>query len=169
MPTPLYFGPYNDPGDSHAVPLHHWEAGHDSDCHNPAFTVIPATNADQSISLTIWLAVRNNSTVVSANDVEINLYAAASGLLDQIADVDELAVMLLTNAATTRIGQWQNQTIPPRSALVDNVWTPGAAVNWNVPAYANGFILMATLQSLASGQFPAPAYSQDPSVGLWLG
>lgn len=167
MATPLYFGPYNDPGDSQD--LHHWDVGHDPDCHNPALTVIPGTNADQSISLSIWLAVRNNSTVVSANDVAINLYAAASGLLDEVADVNDLAVMLLNNAGITQIGQWQNQTIPAHSALQDNVWTPGGPINWNVPAYANGFILMATLQSLAGGQFPAPAYSQDPSVGLWLG
>ena len=167
MPTPLYFGPYNDVSDSQG--LHHWDLGHDPDTHNPAFTVVKTTNANLSTTLNITLAVRNSATTPSATDVSITLYAAASGLLDEVADVNALTAMLLSNATTTQIGQWQNQTIPAHSPLTDNVWSPGGPVSWNVPPYADGFLLVATLQSLAGGQFPSGPYSQDPSTGLWLG
>jgi hypothetical protein len=168
MATPLYFGPYNDPGDSQN--LHHWDVGHDPDCHNPALTIGSTINPDQSKTISIQVSIRNIDQNNQYTDVIINLYAAVSGLLNSIADVTTLAGMVLTNPLTTGITPpaWTPQTVRPYSATVDNVVVLGP-VSWTVPAYANGFIVIATLDSNNANEHPTAQYTQDPAIGIWLG
>ena|ERR1700690_347583 len=160
----LYFGPNNDPGD-HSGP-HHWQYPHDPDFHNPAFTITRAANV-----VSITFAIRNRDTVAHTLD-SVNLYAAACGLLTSASDVNTLANMVVT---TTPLGTWpnlggQSMSVPPINSVVDTFWSPtGAAITWTVPAFANGFIIIAALQCAATGQSPQPNYASDPSVGIWLG
>ena len=168
MPTPLYFGPYNDPGDS--TGKHHWDHPHDPDCHNPALTILSTINPDRSKTLNIAVAIRNSDPVNGFPDVVVKLYAAASGLLNSVDDVTMLAGLVLNNTPTTQLPTpWPPQAIGPFSSAADNVVVLPGSVSWLVPAYASGFIVIATLESTSANQFPAPDYTQDPSTGIWLG
>ena len=168
MPTPLYFGPFNDPGDS--TGKHHWDHPHDPDCHNPALSIIGTTNPDKSKTLNIAVSIRNSDPNFGYNDVVVKLYAAASGLLNSVEDVTMLAGLVLNNTPTTQLSTpWLPQTIGPYLSVAGNVVVLPGSVSWVVPAYANGFIVIATLESTSASQFPATNYTQDPSIGIWLG
>ncbi len=159
----LYFGPNNDPGDSSGT--HHWQYPHDPDFHNPAFTITRVGN-----NLSIAFAVRNRDTVVHRLDV-VNLYAAACGILASATDVNTLASMVISAGVT--INSWSALSVPPPdvppiNSVADTFWSPPATA-WTIPAFANGFIVIATLQCAATGQAPHADYASDPSVGIWLG
>jgi len=169
MTISLYFGPYNDPGDTSGT--HHWDFPHAPDFHNPALTVTPTTNADQSVGLSIALAVRNITTVAVTADF-VKLYAAACGLLNSASDVNQLAGTILSNMGGSPIGSWSvglgnTMDVPPHSLIADDIWSPPGLVTWTVPPYASGFILVAVLQ--APGQDVQTNYTADPSVAIWLG
>jgi hypothetical protein len=165
MSTPLYFGPYNDPGDS--LGKFHWDLPHDPDCHNPALAISSTTNLDQSKTISITVSLRNSDQNNQYSGIIVNLYAAVSGLLNSIADVTTLAGMVLSNTGTTIItpAAWTPQTVDVYSSTQDNAVVLGP-VSWTVPAYANGFIVIATLDAT---QHPTAQYTQDPSIGIWLG
>lgn len=160
----LYFGPYNDPGDHSGN--RHWQQPRDPDFHNPAFTI---TRAGSVVS--IAFAIRNHDTVLHTL-TGVNLYAAACGLLTTASDVDALANMVV---ATTAIGSWpnsggQSMDVPAISSAQDLLWSStlvAAAIPWTIPAFANSFIVIATLQTTT--QAPGIAYSSDPSAAIWLG
>ena len=170
MTISLYFGPYNDPGEAST---HHWEYPHAPDCHNPALTIARTTNPDQSVTVNVSLAVRSNNTLLPIDADFVKLYAAACGLLNSNDDVNQLASTIITNMGTAPIHTWSaglgdSMTVPPRSVVQDNFWTPASGpVIWTVPPYASGFIIMAILQ--CQGQVVQNNYTADPSVAIWLG
>jgi len=162
----LYFGPNNDPGD-HSL-AHHWQYPHDPDFHNPAFTITRAGNV-----VTITFAIRNRDTVAHTLN-SVNLYAAACGLLTSATDVNTLANMVIASPALVtwpNLGG-QSMLVQPNTSVVDTFWSPtGPAITWTIPAFANGFIIIATLQCSSTNpvQLPQPDCASDPSVGIWLG
>jgi hypothetical protein len=175
----LYFGPYNDPGDTHTpTPLHHWEAGHDPDCHNAAFTV------DRSLQvLTITLAVRNRDVNPSPSDLVVTLYAAACGLFGTLPDVSSLISRILANGlpdpssnpdgVSTYVNEWSTRNgnapfVPAFSSTTDTPWLSNQE-SWTVPAFSSSVILVATLSTATGSQSPSGPYTQDPCVGIWLG
>ena len=170
MAISVYFGPYNDPGDSSASPTHHWDWPHAPDCHNPALTITRTSNLDQSVSLSIALAVRNHTTATVNADF-VKVFAAACGLLNSPDDVNLLAGTVINNSTPIHIwsiGLGDTIAIPPYTDVQDTFWSPPTgAVAWTVPPYANGFIVIAAL--LTSGQSVQNDYIRDPSVAIWLG
>jgi|GEM_PF-1817339 len=174
----LYFGPYNDPGDTHSPPLHHWDSNHDPDCHNAALTV---DRAGQVLNVT--LALRNRGSDPSPSDLVVTLYAAACGLFGAVTDVNGLAQRILRNGApnpadnpdgiSTLLQEWGSGTgttpsVAPFNQSFDAPWVSDV-VQWVVPAYSCSFILIATLFTAAGAQQPFGAYTQDPCVAVWLG
>jgi hypothetical protein len=174
----LYFGPYNDPGDTQTPPLHHWEPNHDADCHNAAFTVDRVGQV-----LTVTLAVRNRGTEPSPSDLVVTLYAAACGLFGAVTDVNGLVQRIMLNGSpdssvnpdgvSTHVHEWGPSTgttpaVAPFNATLDNAWF-SSGVQWVVPAYSSSFILVATLFTAAGMQQPIGVYAQDPCVAIWLG
>jgi hypothetical protein len=164
----LYFGPNNDPGD-HSL-TRHWQYPHDPDFHNPAFTITRAGNV-----VSIAFAIRNRDSAAHTLD-SVNLYAAACGLLTSASDVNTLVNMVVT---TPSIGAWpnldgQSMSVPAINSALDSNWSSTAvapAITWTVPAFANSFIVIATLQSGSTipVQLPHLDYASDPSVAIWLG
>ncbi len=164
MTISLYYGPYNDPGDTGGA--HHWDFPHAPDFHNAAFTVSRTTNPDQSVGLSVNLAVRNITPgIVTADFVKV--YAAACGLLNTATDVNQLAATVLTNMSLVPLASWFSVDVPPRSLIADDFWSPPGPVTWTVPPYASGFVLIAVLQ--AGTQTVQNNYTGDPSVAIWLG
>lgn len=172
----LYFGPYNDPGDTHN--LHHWEVNHDPDCHNPAFTVERNVQA-----LSISLSLRNRGAAASPNDLVVTLYAAACGLFGAVTDVNALVQRILLNGLpnpgdnqdniSTYVQEWGASTgntpdVPAFNPVLDTPWVSNS-VQWSIPAYSNSVILVATLVTATGGQQPQGSYTTDPCVAVWLG
>ncbi len=176
----LYFGPYNDPGDTNL--LFHWKGGHDPDCHNPAFTV---DRTGQSIS--IVLALRNRRIADTPSGVLVNLYAAACGLFSSVTDVNDLVGRVLANGGkvasanpdlvSTYLQEWSGLPqdnnepfVPPFQSGSDNPWS-SEVITWSVPAFTNSYVLVATVSSSSYGVGPDPLnpYTQDPCVAVWLG
>jgi hypothetical protein len=168
----LYFGPYNDPGDTQT--FHHWDPNHDPDCHNSAFTV---DRVGQLLNIT--LAVRNRDTSDSPNDVLVTLYAAVCGLFGAVTDVNALVQRILRNGdpdpinnqdkVTTYVREWAPGTpVPAFKPTFDDPLILDS-VQWSIPAYSNSVILVATLSSATGGQQAGLNYTQDPCVAVWLG
>ena len=167
----LYFGPNNDPGDTSGT--RHWQYPHAPDFHNPAFTinstVDPITNI---VALDIDFAIRSRDTVNSHTMDNVRLYVAACGILNTVDDVNALVNLVVSLGAAH---EWpdlfgQSMDVPKHNAVSDAYWSPpNAPYHWVVPAYAPGFIVIATLTCTALGQSPQSDYASDPSVGIWLG
>jgi hypothetical protein len=177
MPSNIYFGPYNDPGDTHV--LHHWEPNHDSDCHNPAIIVDRAPN---SWTMNISIFLRNRPTtgpndIVTPDDVSVKLYAAACGLFLAVPDVEDIVNRLLQGQGGVQpIKKWDVDhenapAVPPYNLGLDTPW-PSEPVPWNVPPYTSSLIVVATLQTVSGHQAPVGAvgtFTRDPCVAVWLG
>ena len=165
MTISLYYGPYNDPLDANNT--HHWDFPHAPDFHNAALTITPTQNAIHGVDLSITLAVRNTTTSIVTADF-VKVYAAACGILNTAADVNQLAGTILTNMAATPLNQWFLVDVPGMQAIADVFWSPPTGpMLWTVPPYASGFIIIATLQ--AGTQQVQNDYVGDPSVAIWLG
>lgn len=172
----LYFGPYNDPGDTQL--RHHWDANHDPDCHNASF-IVDRTGQ----RLDIRLAIRNRGSNASPGDLVVTAYAAACGLFAAVPDVTALVRRVLLNGSpnpsdnedqvSTYLRRWSVASgnvavVPAYNPALDTPWI-SESVPWMIPAYSSSFVLVATLSSASGGLLPTSAYTQDPCVAVCLG
>jgi hypothetical protein len=167
----LYFGPYNDPGNS--VTKHHWDTPHGPDCCNPALSVVRHDK-----NAIVNLAVRYTGSQPSPGDVVVTLYAfGRKALFNNLGEVDQYVQNMITHSAHTLVppSPWQFQIVPARSSLTDNYWSPGA-IAWHIsPGNATLLVVVATVQSASLGQQPSmmvppvPPPTQEACVGVWIG
>lgn len=175
MASLIYFGPYNDPGDTQGK--HHWDNAHDSDCHNPAIVVDRAPGS-WTINVTLFLRNRplgGNIDIESPDDLSVRLYAAACGLFTTVVEAEGIVSRLLAGEGGVQpLKKWDpdhgNTPIVPAYNLgLDQPWQ-SEKISWTVPPYTSSVILVATLQTTQGQQSPeAPHFAQSPCAAVWLG
>ncbi len=163
----LYFGPYNDPGTP--TTGHHWDNPHGAECFNPALSVVRSGG-----TATINLAVRYTGSQASPGDVIVTLYAAGRNVpFTSVTALDTYVQNMIQHSAHTLVAPspWPPQSIPARSSLIDNYWSPGP-VSWTIaPSSATLLVVVATLQSLSLNQLHSMTTppTQEACVGVWVG